>query len=319
MNDQPSFEELQERYATLAQRRSYQEADALLAQAGKRHPAHLALITFWRIGMLARHGALGTALELCDEARAAGYWYAEEELLQQADFEPLQTEAPFQKLVTYSAERQRRAESETELSLTLFAPAHLAEPAPLLIALHGEHDNVASFAPHWQSAADGEEGWLVAVPQSSQISWLSDHYVWDDMRLALGQLKEHYATLRQAYPIDPRRIVLAGFSQGGALALEAALRQTIPASGVMMVEPAVHDLLDEGWPAPGSAPAAVGLRAFVVSGATRNEDYEAADQLCARLQSQGVSCTVAAGTNTWHGFPREFPSLLRRGLDKLAP
>jgi phospholipase/carboxylesterase len=61
-----------------------------------------------------------------------------------------------------------------------------------------------------------------------------------DIRASAGQVADLVAEQRRA-GIDSRRIVLAGFSQGGVVALHLGLRHDEPLAGIMALSTYLHD------------------------------------------------------------------------------
>ena len=62
----------------------------------------------------------------------------------------------------------------------------------------------------------------------------------DDIRASAGQIDELVAA-EEAHGVSRSRIVLAGFSQGGVIALHLGLRSTARFAGVMALSTYVHD------------------------------------------------------------------------------
>ena len=87
---------------------------------------------------------------------------------------------------------------------------------------------------HWQSMQDSD--WLVALPQSSQLSG-RDVYVWNDMTKAELEAKLHYLELKKTHQIEDYKNILAGFSKGAHVAIQAALQSWMPVAGFIAVAP----------------------------------------------------------------------------------
>lgn len=99
---------------------------------------------------------------------------------------------------------------------------------------------------------------------------------------------------QQALGLAPDRILLAGFSQGGALALHLGLRQPVPLAGIVALScylPLADQLAGELTPAGQATPI------FMAHGTADPVVPEAAGRAsCERLQAAG--CRVA-----WHSYP----------------
>jgi phospholipase/carboxylesterase len=104
-----------------------------------------------------------------------------------------------------------RAERDT----LLFVPEHFTEPAPLLLYLHGatggEQQGIRRL-----SALAGEFGCLLLSPASEDTTW-------DAIRSGYGSdvrlIDQALAKVFAAHRVDPRRIAIAGFSDGASYAL----------------------------------------------------------------------------------------------------
>jgi len=119
-------------------------------------------------------------------------------------------------------------------SYRLYVPAKVASPAPLLVVLHGGTQSSASMEVQtgkgFNRKAD-DTGALVVYPDSVGIHWndgrekalnLFDERHVDDV----GFLRALVASLRQQYPIDPQRVFVTGFSNGGMMTLRLACEST---------------------------------------------------------------------------------------------
>ena len=115
------------------------------------------------------------------------------------------------------------------------------------------------------------------------------------------------------YPIDPQRVVLAGFSQGGGLAAWLALSSTIKVRGLILVGPFLPDVKDliplmEAHPPQG-------LRAFLVAGQRDQYCLGVAQRLATLLPQHGIVCELDVYPDLEHNFPSEFESKLPYALE----
>lgn len=118
-------------------------------------------------------------------------------------------------------------------------------PFPTVIALHGwgasSHD-LLGLAPllHGGAAVVLCPQGVVEVPVGPGING----YGWfplepgkppdeAEFRKGAGALRDFLAAAREVYPIDPERVVVLGFSQGGAMAYEWALSEPEAFAGLV--------------------------------------------------------------------------------------
>lgn len=133
-------------------------------------------------------------------------------------------------------------------------------PFPTVIALHGwgasAHD-LMGLAPF---LAGGEA--LVLCPQGRvevAISPTMVGYGWfplrqglapnpDEFLTAAEEIRDFVREAREVYPIDPERTVFLGFSQGGLMAFEQALRDPKDSAGVAALSTWLPEPLAERLP-----------------------------------------------------------------------
>jgi len=172
---------------------------------------------------------------------------------------------------------------------------------PLLLVLHGATGNAATTLPSWLPAR--ELGYTVAAGQASQPA-SADGFCWDPPR---ERVWEDLKAIAAGLPAHGR-VVLAGFSQGAWVALNAALRgDPFPAAAVVMVGSFVpHPLHLE--------PAARRLRVAVLNGAD-DPHTERLPDLQALLADRGHRVSVEVIPALGHALPDDFaarlPNLLR--------
>jgi polyhydroxybutyrate depolymerase len=115
-------------------------------------------------------------------------------------------------------------------SVALFAPSTLTGPAPLVLLLHGNGDTNANFvAALGMQAKATASGFVFAAPQgvSQSFTYLGQPLSglsWDPYRsvaegnIDLPLLDAIRADLGASSTVDPKRIFVFGYSQGGYLA-----------------------------------------------------------------------------------------------------
>ena len=285
---------------------------AILAGAETALPLHAGHIFSWRAALLAELGRADAALDMLDAALAAGCRFKTEWLRDNPRLAPLRGLARFDDIVDRAASRYAQVQGDARPVLEAFIP-RTARPAlgyPTLIALHGNNSNIAETEPYWKSAA--RLGWLVALPQSSEIGASPNSFTWNDRDRTLAEVEKHLQDLREQSLVDKRAVVLAGFSMGALQALALVLTRRFKASGVISVG-AYLPHIREFRPLIESGNAA-GKRFHIVVGANDSSGYDGAKQLATELERAEVDVVLDARSDLGHAYPRDMDETLRRAL-----
>jgi predicted esterase len=306
-----TMKQFEQQFYELCGEGNYPAAYELVTREMGRFPAWAQSSYYnWRMCAACLSGQPDTALAVFEEALAAGHWYDAAGLREDADLATLQGRPEFERLVAISLQRREQARANATPGLELFEPTSGASPYPLLIALHGNHSNLEESAYRWRAAAG--KGWLVATLQSSQIMG-SGTFGWNDREWALSEVEQHYAGLCQSYPIDANRVVLAGFSMGGGLAIRLALSGAIQARGFVGVGAFLPNI-DEIIPLL-EAGGGRGRRAYLIGSQRDRSCYAIAERLGELLPQYGIPVEVALHPDLGHDFPPEFERGLLTALD----
>jgi predicted esterase len=143
-------------------------------------------------------------------------------------------------------------------------------------------------------------------------------FSWDDPQIAEEELADAYADLRGTYRPNAGKIVLAGFSQGGALAVSLALRgEPFPSCGFIAVSPA-FDMDDDQVQASLRMAGQRGVRGFIVSG-EQDPALVRTRALHGDMIRFGIPCELEVRTGLGHAFPKDFPETLARALRHVLP
>jgi predicted esterase len=286
---------------------------ALLGGGEKALPLHAGLIYWLRAALLVELGRADAALDVLDEALANGCRYRAGWLRDDRRLAPLRGVARFDEIVERAASRYERDQIDARPSLDVLKPTTARPPSgyPTLIALHGNNSNAGQTLPNWRSACD--LGWLVALPQSSEIGTSTDAYTWNDRDRTLAELELHLQELREREMVDDRAIVLAGFSMAGLQALALVISRRFNARGVLSVG-AFLPHIREFSPLIASGKAA-GLRFYIVVGKQDRSGYEGAGQLATELEHAGVEVLLDERADLGHAYPSDMDATLRRALN----
>ena len=308
MNNQSRAYEIEQQFHHLVQSEDYAKAlDLITREAHVFSEPAQKVVYYWRMAMACRLHKKDLTLQLLKEAVQAGYWYAGLET--DPDFQFLYEDAQFKHLAQIGMEHRAQAIANATPVVNILQPVSKFSPYPLLLALHGSNANVETQMKHWKLAV--QHGWLVAMPQSSQLYALGT-YTWNDWEWAQQEVCERFATLCKEYSIDPERVVLAGFSQGGGLALWLVLSGAIKVQGLILVGPFLDDVsqiipfLEKHVPSE--------LRVYLVAGQKDKYCHGIVQQLMTLLPKYGITCVFDEYPDLEHSFPIDFEKNLPEAL-----
>ncbi len=305
-------EEIEQQFHHLAQGGAYDKALELITREAHLFPAYSQKVVYsWRMTMACRLNNRTLALQILKEAVTSGYWI--DGLRDDPDYQSLQNVSEFNQLVEICEERRAQEMINAVPVLKTLQPDPMFNPYPLLLALHGAQSNAESFASHWSAAV--LHGWFVGLPQSSQ-AYGPGTYSWNDWAWALQEVQKHFVVLCTGYPIDPQRVVLAGFSQGGGLAAWLGLGGVIKVHGLILVGPFLPDVnelipLLEKYDSEG-------IRVYIAAGQRDKYCYEVAQQLARLLPHYGIGCKLDVYADLEHNFPVDFERKLPEALNYCA-
>lgn len=305
-----AFSKISTKFFELYGQEAYAEALGLIDDAFASFPEHRTEMLTWKLCMLSRIGQTDKAIELLRNAvETSTYWWMPSALRKDPDLAPLQGNPEYEQLVAICEARQQEAMQSSGPERIIFQPkAGSPSPFPLLMSFHGWGQNAEIDAPHWQGLAD--QGWLVAVTCSSfQVA--DGMHAWDDLERTVNEAKAHYEALCCDFPVDSKRVVLAGFSQGGGRTVWMALSHAIPACGVIGIGPYL-DEIDKLGPSLPQKPIP-DVRIYVISGAEEKDEGMFA-KIGALCVEKGVPFQHEIVPNIGHEFPLDFEQYRERAL-----
>jgi pimeloyl-ACP methyl ester carboxylesterase len=309
-----TFQNIRVRFFERYEAQDYAGALALLTEHQAEIPEDHALIALWRVAMMARLGDVSNAISLLSALIAEGHWYHEGALQRDPDFASLQNSPEFQSILVECQARRAKAPEQAKASLVTLVPENAIGPMPLLIALHGGSSNATTDRAFWKPALD--RGWLIALAQSSTISWMSGYYDWSDTAKGIDEIAQHISTLQHEYAIDPFSIVVGGFSQGGNLALEVALSNRVKVRGAIIVEGVEAPTFDmTAWTTKVNRCRDITIGVTLIAGAD-NPPYVQGNKLMAETLRAGyIRCVELYEDRPFHGFGPKFEQTLQHSLD----
>lgn len=294
-----SYDEMREEVGGLWNEERFADAATILERAVDAYPERLRPNTVNLALMRVKLDDLEGALDALDMGLSKGTWYGKYDFFGEI-WAPMKALPRFAEIERRCEARRAEAQKLVEPRLDVVVPPEVSagERLPLFIALHGGGENVDLFRPHWMSPLLGRE-FVVAYPQSTQLI-APDGFDWmQDVAVTLAELKRVYEKLIREYPVDPERVVIGGFSSGGAAALEVVLSNALPVAGFVSLCPAKPDDFDVQ-----RVQAAVerGVRGTLLT-TERDGRIEAQKEMAAVMKEAGLLVDFVVTPDIGHWYP----------------
>jgi predicted esterase len=263
----------------------------------------------------AKNGRPSEALDALESALAAGCRYRSEWLKGNKGLASLSESARFRDIADRAEARYREDAAAARPKLMFAMPDDLPDAFgyPLLLVLHGNNSNASETAPYWSAMADA--GWVVAVPQSSEIGMSPDSYVWNDRERTAAELTTHLEKVKHSTQIDIGRIVLAGFSMGATQAIALPLVGKIKVRGILPVAAWLPHIREFTTLVEGGAGRM--LRSYIVVG-EQDPSYEGNRALFDLFTSKGLRAHIDVRDGLGHDYPADMHDTLVRALEFLT-
>lgn len=258
----------------------------------------------------ARLGAVDRALEWLDRSADNGF-AGIVSVETDPDLEPLRADERFGAIAAkVRASRDERfeafkAEAERAEIPTILPPGYDPRtPAPLVIVMHGSGGRGKPLGELHRDAA-GAVGAIVAAPDA--LRPLGGGFNWTYRDEAEWMVFHVLDRISSEHRVDPRRVVLAGFSQGANIALEVGLKH--PGRFVGLVPVCGHWEPDRMPIAEGAG----GLRVSLIMGA---EDpwAQTFEECQTALREAGVETRLSMERGVGHAYPPDAGRVLEEAL-----
>jgi len=311
-----TFETLQRRLQEHYAQDEYNEAFTLAHKFRDAYPMHRHLLYYWCSTMAARLGDQDGAVSFLRQMQDTSFWYGEVLLRKSPSYSSLQGLPEFEALVERNRQLQQIDQEQALQLLTIRGEGRCMDeldPCPLLVGLHANSGNAQTSIDFWRPAAS--EGWLVAVPQSSQAMW-KGAYVWDDMQVSTWQIQHDLKSLQEQYAIDPDQIILAGHSMGGELAAYLSLSGIIPSLGFIAFGPGGPYMENlEKWASIIEEAAGTGVQGYIIIGERDHTiPQDSIFEFVELLNQNSIRCQLEIVSGVAHDFVPEYEDSMLRAL-----
>lgn len=293
------------------QAKDYTRAFDLIEKEYSSFPAHSQELSYWRICLHALLGKQEEALRIFQGVLDRGDWFPPKWLEEDPDLASLRPLPEFQRMIELCRGRLAVLQAEASPALLVRQPANSDEPLPLLIAQHGNGNNASNTVDNWARVTT--EGWLLAVPQSSQMGG-PDSFVWDDRATGVDEIREHLETLNSEYKIDAKRVVLGGFSTGGGQAVWMALHQAVRTRGFVVLSPSLRENELETLSTHLATHTPTGLRGAILVGEKDAECLAISRRIVELMRAHDLPCELEVRSSLDHRYPADFSAWVVKAL-----
>lgn len=308
-----TYGELNQKMIEHFQKGEFQQALELIEHEGKKFPANRPMVDYWNMCAAARVGDRARVVEVANAFHEDRLWYGEMMWRITPSFKSLQGDEQFERLVAESRKLEEQDSTEGGPVILKLLPEHVSKEMPVLIALHGNQNTAVNTLPFWRSAVN--EGFALVVPQSTQPIF-KDAFIWDDLDSSFAQVKAVYESLNGELAFGPNRVILAGHSMGGLIAIQMALTGYLPVRGLIANGPALpfEDAPEEFEKALVSAKER-GLRAYFIVGEKDTDiEQDAIKAFSEKMKAAGIACELEMVPGATHDHHPGFDAALLRAL-----
>lgn len=296
----------------------YKRALDVIIEEGDEFPEVARTMSYHRICLAATLGDVAQALQVLEDMLKAGTYYPPIILGMEAEppgLAPLLGLPEFERLKAAHRQYYQEAMDNAQPVLVTAKPDSPTEaPPPLLFVTHGNNSKVDNEIDYYCPITNW--GWLLAMPQSSQPWGMEGRFIWGDWDVTVRQLKKYWELLGQQSDYDAKRIVTAGISKGGEVAVWLAMSGMVPALGFIAIAPGGPRIDDPQILLPlVEVNREKGLRGYLIVSDQDTYCYEPTMKLSNFLKEQGIPHEMEIHPCLAHWFSNEFDQSLKRGLE----
>jgi predicted esterase len=311
-----SFFKMEKSIFALFDQEKYQEAFVLADQAEKEYPEMRYKTSFWKACLHSITGNVELAVQELRDALDEGIWWSPDRLEKDEDLKALRNREEFLHIVAESKRRFEESKGRSKPEFMVWEPTDKGnfsrlQSAPFILSIHWRGDNIQRFSRFWDSEEVRNKYWI-AFPQSSQLYGFNE-YCWDDASLAESEIIHSLQKMKESYSVNTERLILAGASQGGKLALELALKPNdIRAKGFILIVPSIRDV--EQYHHSIADATAEGVRGCIITG-DQDYYYRQALDLHAACERSGLPCKLVVREGLGHFFADDFTTILPEAVE----
>ncbi len=241
------------------------------------------------------------ALSLLEEAVITrNHWYSEEYLNSDDDLDILREDERFQKCLTSCSAREEEAKSLTAY-VKRRIPAGANRKEAVLIPFHGNMSNITYEQSYW--VTETTDVYDKHFLQSPSVEF-SGGFSWNDN---LSNYSDAYEQLQ-----TPTSAIYSGFSAGGHMALDMALKHPESAKGLFLLAPWLPNI-DE-IEKKLSVIKAFKIPIYILCGDQDDDCYDCTQEFIKLLDAHQLPYAYDEIKDLEHDYPENFEAYLNKGL-----
>ena len=313
-----TWSEVREAANSFLEQGAFDEALALIEAAAPNLQGREFEVSDLTAQILCEAGRTDEALAVWEEGVEAGFFYFI--IPRSSIYDGVRRDDRFRRLVARNNRLRDIARSESKPEYRVIKPASYSarDAYPLLMIIHGGNQSIVKAMDRWDPAVIGDD-MIIAYVQSSMPADTKS-YRWDlggvdiySLPTAQDEVLGLYREIVRDYAVDTEQVMLAGFSQGGNLALFMAAEGTIPAKGFIAGCPATRTPVP---PETALIAAARGLRGTIFVG-SNDWTAESAQTTVSNFEESGVQVNHLVMEDKGHEFPDDFDDVLREAIEQI--
>ncbi|HAM79216.1 DUF3089 domain-containing protein [Ornithinibacillus bavariensis] len=282
------------------------EVHSLIDHVQNEFPNRLDKTIFWRACAFSKQERLDSAVQALQAGLDQGFWWNPIILTGDPDLEPLQGLSEFQTILKECEHIFESRKKDAKPQLFTFGNT---EADIGIFSLHMRGTNVQDFAPHWING-NTKEDYFFGFPQSSQTFGYQS-FCWDNPDITERELRETFSEYHALG--SAKKVILAGASQGGKLALELCLPgNPFNGKGFISVIPAIRDTADIEQQLKNIRDTSI--RGCIITG-DKDFFYEKTVELVPILESYQIKCKLIVVEGMGHFIPNNLAELLQEAVD----
>lgn len=313
-----SWSEVNEMTSSLRDQEKFDEALSLLEQQAPGLHDHEFEVSDLTMKILFEAGRTEEAMTVWQKGLDEGYFYFV--VPRFASYDPVRNNDQFKNALAQNNRLRKKAHSESKPEFRMVTPASYSpgKSYPLLMVIHGGNQSIVKAMQTWDPNVMGDD-LLIAYVQSS-IQADTKSYRWDlngagiyELPTAQDEVIGLYQEIIKQYSVDTAQVSLAGFSQGGNLALIMAAEGTIPAKGFVAGCPAIRRPVDLET---AQAATARGVRGTIFVG-SKDWTAVAVQTSVDNFKEAGLQVNHIVMEDKGHEYPENFKEVLQEAIKQI--